>query len=485
MFCFTQGSTTALQMSDYLMRAHSGFSAIPFSDGLGKTDPLSRIRHRSSAAFVDPRAWSLAATISDDTMAGAYNFGTLTTSLTGNGTTESARYDGGFNTTDWVDYYRFTLGKASDVAVTLANQKIGTTLRLIRDANNNGNVDAGDVIQSATVLANIDGKINLNGLGADTYFIEVANDNRLTSNYQLQVEATAGVSKEPFNVDSNTLGTAISIGGQLNGSRSFQGNVNAVNDPNDYYFFHLDQATDFNAFLFPKSSDANLYLYLDANQNRKIDASELIAFSAQKGTGTEFIDKEILAPGDYYLQVQKPANSGSTDYELLLQGDPISRAQFTLNINELRALEKFDANFWGTDWYKADFYGTVTIEGTKHNFGSYQDRDVLTGLSFSQFVDPNERFINISIEVNDEDATSDDGADIVPGELQILYAEYDIVKNQLTYLGQKAGFAYGEGQSIRLVGETDLENENFGYNSDPFNKNKASIDFTLNYNPIF
>ncbi len=90
MFGCNQSTTTALQSSNDLMRAHAGISAMPSSYGLVATDPLSQMQGRSSAAIVNSTALALTATLSDDTMAGAYNLGTLTTSLTGDGTTAIA-----------------------------------------------------------------------------------------------------------------------------------------------------------------------------------------------------------------------------------------------------------------------------------------------------------------------------------------------------------------------------------------------------------
>lgn len=379
------------------------------------------------------------------------------------------------------DFHRFSFSKTGTFEMSLYGLSKDANVELIRDANNNGRIDPGETIFGSYNSSTLSESMRVEGLGGGTtYFLRVNSVNNASTSYTLNMKGISGIPKEPSGVDSNSPQTAIKISGQLNGVREFKGNVNADNDRNDYYRFTLNQAVAFRSFLTPQQGDTVQYLYHDVNRNRVMEPDELITF-AKNGANTSLIMKETLAAGDYYLQVNKQ-QTGSTDYNLQLNATPISQAKLTIDINELRALEQFDNRVWGTSWHKADFYGTVTIDGKKHNFGTFQDRDVLTGLKFTQAVDPNKRFIDVEIEVYDADSGFDDSADISPvRSLESILARYDTVKNQFFgRVGMHSGSIFQEGQSIKLQGD--------GNSGSEFISNyvqKTAIDFSVNYTPIF
>jgi hypothetical protein len=378
------------------------------------------------------------------------------------------------------DFHKFSFSKTGTFEMSLSGLSNNANVELIRDANRNGRIDPGETIFGSYNASTLPESMRIEGLGAGNYFLRVYSVNNASTDYTLEMKGIAGIPGEPSGVDSNSPQTAINILGQLSGVREFKGNVNADNDRSDYYRFTLNQAAAFQSFLTPQQGDTVQYLYHDVNRNRVMEPDELITF-AKNGANTSLIMKETLAAGDYYLQVNKQ-QTGSTDYKLQLNATPISQAKLTIDINELRALEQFDNRVWGTSWHKADFYGTVTIDGKKHNFGTFQDRDVLTGLKFTQAVDPNKRFIGVEIEVYDADSGFDDYADISPwGSSQSITGRYDTVKNQFFGgWGMPFDSAFQEGQSVKLQGDGNLD---FGFLTR--SANKTTVDFSVNYTPVF
>lgn len=183
---------------------------------------------------------------SDDTLSGAYNLGTILNTTAS--TTMTRTLGGTLSNTDLVDYYRFTSFNNFNFDVKLSNMSGNADLRLIRDSNGNGSIDREDVIIGSYTASNNPESLLIQGLGGDTYFLEVKSADRSTTDHNLKLSASVGSALEPTNTDSNSIRTVIDIAGQLNGNRYFKENVNAVGDANDYYHFRLDQATDLMPF---------------------------------------------------------------------------------------------------------------------------------------------------------------------------------------------------------------------------------------------
>jgi hypothetical protein len=434
---------------------------------------------------------STATTSRYNTLSTAYSFGTVVATNTANGITVNRSINGSVNSNNLKDYYHFGLDRTVNLEVSLSNLTSNADVRLIRDANNNGRIDAGDVILGSYNPSNVSEAFRVEGLAQSlgergSYFLEVGSVNRAVTNYTLSFSATTEIPREPAGVSGNTLATAIPIAGQLNGERMFMGSVNADNDISDFYRFTLDQAVKFRGVLTPTLSNANMYLYHDANQNGIIDPGELIGYSAETGISDDIINKEILTPGDYYVQVQKPANTGSTDYMLQLHGTPITKdSRVTVDIHHLKALEQFDARVPFTNWHRADFMGSVWIDSKQHIFGTFQDQDIVTGLKFTQMVDPNKRFIPISIDVQDSDFMSPfniggayDLADINPNKNSTaLEFMYDSIKQQLIGSRNTSGF-FNENQIVTLKGDGTSPYSDL-------NAHAAEIQFSVSYDPIF
>ncbi len=91
--------------------------------------------------------------------------------------------------TDSSDIYRFSLDTTSNFSLSLSGLSADADVLLIRDFNNNGIVDFGDILASSAASGTSPEAISLNGLAPGTYFVQVAQFSGNT-NYDLQLSAT-------------------------------------------------------------------------------------------------------------------------------------------------------------------------------------------------------------------------------------------------------------------------------------------------------
>ena len=100
------------------------------------------------------------------------------------------------------------------------------------------------------------------------------------------------------------------------------------------YRFNLTNPSNFSAYLYGLTSNANLYLYPDYNDNGVVDSDEdpnNSSFrSANSGTTPEFINKNLSA-GNYLIIVENNSPT-STEYELRL----VNESGSAVNIGELK-----------------------------------------------------------------------------------------------------------------------------------------------------
>ncbi|MEM9449268.1 MAG: C2 family cysteine protease [Cyanobacteria bacterium P01_E01_bin.6] len=82
---------------------------------------------------------------------------------------------GDIGSDDTVDYYRFSLNGIRDVTLTLSGLEGNAGLRLIQDKNNNGQIDAGEVLVTSNRSGSLNETIN-KVLGSGTYFAEITQD---------------------------------------------------------------------------------------------------------------------------------------------------------------------------------------------------------------------------------------------------------------------------------------------------------------------
>ncbi|UBF25607.1 pre-peptidase C-terminal domain-containing protein [Kovacikia minuta CCNUW1] len=247
---------------------------------------------------------SASATEPGNSLSAAANFGIVSGQVSTSGFVGAS---------DLQDIYRFQLNATSHLDLNLTGLSADADLYLIQDINNNGAIDANDVISSSTAIGNSSESISIAGLSAGSYFVGVVRYSGFT-NYNLTLTADAA---------GDTLYTARDIG-SLSGTRDFSDFVSNA-DYNDYYQFSLNNTSNFSANLSGLSADADLYLIRDFNGNGNIDAGEILAASAVSGSVSESITYNGLASGNYTVLVYQ--YSGNTNYNLQLAATSVSALQ--------------------------------------------------------------------------------------------------------------------------------------------------------------
>jgi Bacterial pre-peptidase C-terminal domain. len=191
-------------------------------------------------------------------------------------------------------------------------------VQLIRDANNNGLIDANEAFFSREGSGvNTPARINQD-LPAGTYFIRVDprfGSTNFSTSYEMTVVATPyGGNGLPD--PGNTLLTARNLG-VLSGTTSLKEYVGVL-DSDDFYRFTLSSAANLQARL-TNSSDitSDLVLIRDTNNNGLIDNGETIASAITSGSPDTTLLTRDLQAGSYFIRV-KPRFIGnfSTNYQL-------------------------------------------------------------------------------------------------------------------------------------------------------------------------
>jgi len=210
-------------------------------------------------------------------------------------------------------YYRFTIGQsAGRLSVGLKDMYGSADVSLIRDANNNGRVDSGEVLASSEGSSNksISGN-QLDNLSAGTYYVRVKGNTsygiavNLDQAGNSRVAGTQGI----FSISTaRNLGTLSDIApSQDYQFRDFVGS--GLGDPVDYYSFRLDTARSLSFALRDMTGNANVYIE-DGN-------GTVLAKSENGGSGEELGSLNLAGNTNYYVRVA-PVGSESTNYRLVL-----------------------------------------------------------------------------------------------------------------------------------------------------------------------
>jgi hypothetical protein len=210
------------------------------------------------------------------------------------------------------DIYRFTLNDLSKLQITRTGPSLDPKVQLVRDNNNNGLIDSGEIFNN-NQFAILSDSATVD-LPVGTYFILVEPGgilNPLPTVYQMDLVVTPyGGNGLPD--PGNSLPTARDLG-NLSGTTSFKEYVGNILDPNDIYRFSVGGLTNLQARLTTSSDDdLDLDLIQDINNNGLIDANEILR------SGINGLTRDVQA-GTYFLRV-KPRFSGnfSSNYELSL-----------------------------------------------------------------------------------------------------------------------------------------------------------------------
>jgi hypothetical protein len=167
----------------------------------------------------------------------------------------------------------------------------------------------GNVVASSTRAGAADEAINLAGLAAGDYYAEV---------FQYSGDTGYTLNLSP-NSPNNLLATETDIG-LLSGTQVFSGSIGNSNTSdtyrfsvNDFSFWGMNIPRNVNFTLSGLSSDADIRLIFDSNNNGLVDGTDVLAESFRGGNQAEWISN-FLYTGNYFLQVNQW--SGNTDYHL-------------------------------------------------------------------------------------------------------------------------------------------------------------------------
>jgi hypothetical protein len=238
---------------------------------------------------------------------------------------------GSLNNNNTSDTYHFDNPFVSgNYSLSLSGLTSDVDIRVVRDANQNGIVDIGDIISTSIRLGTDNETIDLQGLGSGGYFVQVYQGSPgSNSNYTFTINNQPGVglATEP----DDTIDQAYNVK-TLNGSRHFNGALSGRSnqtgtvsgDSQDFYRFELGTTSDFSLSLTGMTSNANVEVIRDANQNGRIDDGEVIALSTNSGINAEAILMQGLGAGKYIVRVYQDLNTTlvDTNYSLTLLASP-------------------------------------------------------------------------------------------------------------------------------------------------------------------
>jgi hypothetical protein len=202
------------------------------------------------------------------------------------------------------DYYRLDVAAKAALRATLSATRGNPELQLIRDLDNDGVLDKGELAARSAKPADRSDRINLT-LDAGTWFVRVLNPGKRSSKYTLSLTGTFIPPTDPG------LGfpTAYDIGAFASGAVNDTMNGG---DRRDYYRFTLGSSTRVSLLLESLTGDANVQLFRDANSNGAPDDGELVAESGNAGAAVDSIAR-TLAAGTYYVRIAR-ATTANTQY---------------------------------------------------------------------------------------------------------------------------------------------------------------------------
>ncbi len=198
-------------------------------------------------AQVSQYSGSTAYTLSLNSLSGAgyalENNNTLATAADIGGAGRSGNLVGSRSYEGWVsgnsnfyldrdDFQRFTIGTSSDFTATLTGLTGDADLQVIRDANYNGIVDAGEVIGVSASGSTLSESINLSNLSAGTYYLQVSAYASNSSHYTLNFSANAINKFDTASIgDASGDGSSSSVfrDGALKVDFDFAGTANITN----------------------------------------------------------------------------------------------------------------------------------------------------------------------------------------------------------------------------------------------------------------
>ena len=319
----------------------------------------------------------------DGTIGTAFDIGILTTTYIKQDT---------IGTNDLVDFYKFTLNDIANLDVRVNDPAAVRRVQLIRDANNNGLVDDGEIFAGQPFFG-----IPLD-IPRGTYFIRVEGFSNVSRPYELTLVPTlfgGNISPDP----GNTLPAASDLG-VFSGTRSIREYVGRF-DTNDLYKFTLNDLSNLQINVIGPSTGGGIQLIRDINNNGLINDGEIFLTRATF-ISTSISVNEDLPTGTYFINVEPLNSVGSTSYEMTLVGTPyggnglpdpgntLDTARDLGSLSGTSSIKEYAGVLDSDDFYKftlsnaANFQARLTL-----NFASSLIRD----LNNNGLIDNNETFV--------------------------------------------------------------------------------------------
>lgn len=224
-----------------------------------------------------------------------------------------------------VDVYRFSMSMGS-LQITLPRVGAKGRLKLIRDSNRNGRLDAGEIIAASLPNRGADQVIAIDGLGDGIYYLQVEQRDPQFRAYTAIISVTPGI-RATGQSPNDTQQTAIGLdnAGQinLNVTRSLFGDLHSSFSKRTFWRFKLSTHSRFWAILHRFSADLTMKL-LDT-PGRTILVSERRRNQPEVDK-QDFMSKDLLPPGIYFVEVSFKSNTEAiTPYQLELSATPPAR----------------------------------------------------------------------------------------------------------------------------------------------------------------
>lgn len=205
---------------------------------------------------------------------------------------------------DVYDYYKVNMAYTGKLTARLTNLTANANLRIIKDANNNGIIDAGEVKGTSANAGTTNEQLILAPIGPGKFFVEVK---RIAGTPQYKLTVKTDYAGQTF-AGAHTLGT-------FTGTKTRKDRVDSE-DPVDFYKIVLTSTKIISANM-TGTGDAHLELSKDFdNDGVYDDGQDFYHRSNNPGTSNENLGSFTLGAGTYFIRVFR----GAAD------------AQYTVNI---------------------------------------------------------------------------------------------------------------------------------------------------------
>ena len=196
---------------------------------------------------------------------------------------------------DVYDYYKVNMAYTGKLTARLTNLTANANLRIIKDINNNGVIDAGEVKGTSANAGTTSEQLILAPVGPGKFFIEVK---RVAGTPSYKLTVKTDYAGQTF-AGAHNLGT-------FTGTKTRKDRVDSE-DPVDFYKIVLTSTKTVSATM-TGTGDANLELSKDFdNDGVYDDGQDFIHRSNQPGTSTENLGSFTLGAGMYLIRVFRDA----------------------------------------------------------------------------------------------------------------------------------------------------------------------------------